>query len=125
MTKKCVICGNTFETKKRGAKRKYCFSCSPYYSRNDKNGRANTITALRKAIKAQLVKYKGGKCNRCGYNKCIGALQFHHIDETKKDFEIADYSCAKYLHLDELYKEVDKCILLCANCHAEEHEKLK
>jgi hypothetical protein len=59
----------------------------------------------------------GGKCVKCGYNKCIGALQFHHTDPSKKSFGIAEgyqrFSLAK------LIEEAKKCILVCANCHSE------
>lgn len=123
MKKQCKICGKEFDTQKYGSKRKYCFDCSPHYENGDNHSRAMTITAIRRAIKIQLVKYKGGKCERCGYNKCINALQFHHTNKDEKDFNISNYTCSKYLDLDKVYEEVDKCILLCANCHAEEHEK--
>ena len=123
LKKQCQICGKEFDTQKYGSKRKYCFNCSPYYRNGDNHARAMTITSIRRAIKIQLVKYKGGKCEKCGYNKCMNALQFHHQNQKEKDFNISNYACSKYLDLDKLYEEVDKCILLCANCHAEEHEK--
>ena len=123
LEKRCKICGKIFETQKLGNKRKYCYECSPHYSHEDKKGRAKTITALRRALKLQLVKYKGGKCERCGYNKSINALQFHHINPSQKKFNISQYACSNNLDIDKLYQEVDKCILLCSNCHAEEHEK--
>jgi hypothetical protein len=119
MTKKCIICGADFETKSHGESRKYCFECSPSF--NDNKSRAASITAIRHAIKKQLVKYKGGKCEICGYNKCIGALQFHHIDENEKDFEIAALYNRGHYDIEPIYKEIDKCQLLCANCHAEKH----
>jgi len=74
-----------------------------------------------KKIKQILVVYKGGKCERCGYAKSIAALQFHHQDPTQKEFGIATkmYSWA----LETLKKEVDKCELLCANCHFEHHSE--
>lgn len=75
----------------------------------------------RKHIKEELVKYKGGKCEICGYNKCINALEFHHLDPSIKDFTISDSS--KHYTLDQMKKEVDKCILVCANCHREIHYK--
>jgi len=65
------------------------------------------------------VLYKGGKCEICGYNKCLGALDFHHLNPNEKDFSISDSS--KYHNLEEMKKEVDKCILVCANCHREIH----
>jgi len=66
-----------------------------------------------------LVEYKGGKCVRCGYNKNVKALQFHHIDKTTKLFSISSGHCRSW---KSQIAEVDKCILLCANCHAEEHD---
>ena len=121
MTKHCVICGNTFETLPHGEARKYCFECSPSYSRGNNQGRANTITHIRHAIKKQLVSYKGGCCEKCGYNKCPGVLQFHHIDGNEKDFELSTQYNGGALDMEKLYREADKCRLLCANCHGEEH----
>ena len=65
---------------------------------------------------------QNGKCSFCGYDKCLGALQFHHLDPTKKDFTISQVNLNETnFSIDMLKAEVDKCILLCANCHAEEH----
>lgn len=123
MIKKCIICGKEFETIAQGNGRKYCFECSPSYKKGDNKGRAAAITSIRHAIKKQLVEYKGNKCEICGYNKCVGALQFHHLDSSKKDFDLsAKYNGGK-INMEEMYKEVDKCQLLCANCHAEQHFK--
>ena len=62
----------------------------------------------------------GGKCCRCGYNKCEAALELHHVDPTTKD---ADTTKNLRLISDEVRvnEELDKCILLCSNCHREEH----
>lgn len=72
----------------------------------------------RARLKEKLVEYKGGKCEKCGYNKCITALEFHHLDPSEKDFGIGNYSI---LSFEKLKREVDKCILVCANCHREIH----
>ena len=72
----------------------------------------------RKKHKEQLVKYKGGKCSVCGYNKYNGALEFHHLDPSKKNFNIGHHLTGT---IEKLRKEADKCILLCANCHKELH----
>lgn len=69
-------------------------------------------------LKEKLVEYKGGKCEICGYNKCIVALDFHHLDPKEKDFNVSSYSVMSY---DKLKDEVDKCILVCSNCHREIH----
>ena len=69
-----------------------------------------------------LIEYKGGKCEKCGYNKCDAALQFHHKNPEEKDFAISTINLnTETITMSDLYKEVDKCALLCANCHAEEH----
>lgn len=81
MKKRCLICGKEFETIKGGNKRLYCFECSP----QTKNS-GTAITYIRQAIKRQLVLYKGGKCECCGYDKCINALQLHHRNPEEKEF---------------------------------------
>lgn len=63
------------------------------------------------------VKSLGGKCVRCGYDKCLAALEFHHQDPNK-DVEV---SSLRRRTLDKILEEVRKCTLLCANCHREEH----
>lgn len=73
-----------------------------------------------KRYKKLLVDYKGGKCQICGYDKCIQALDFHHIDPNIKSFSISGGTKS----LDKLKQEVDKCILVCANCHREIHAGL-
>jgi hypothetical protein len=75
----------------------------------------------KKKKKIELVEYKGGKCEKCGYNKCIEALEFHHKDPTQKDFNVSAHSYSSKRMKDE----ADKCLLLCSNCHREEHVRLK
>lgn len=72
-------------------------------------------------LKKLAVDYKGGKCQKCGYAKCLSALHFHHRDPNTKDFSIGGSHCRKW----ELVRaELDKCELICANCHAEVHEEV-
>ena len=62
----------------------------------------------------------GGECEICGYNKpCLSVYTFHHIDPTKKEFNIG----GKTISFERLKKEADKCQLLCRNCHGEIHDK--
>ena len=71
--------------------------------------------------KAKAVAYKGGKCCICGYSKCAGALDFHHVDPKTKNSKLgAGYQLHK-LRAAEKWAELDKCILVCSNCHAEIH----
>ena len=76
----------------------------------------------RNLIKNKAVDYKGGKCSKCGYDKCKAALDFHHINPEEKDFTIAKYY---NLSWDKIKIELDKCILVCANCHREIHYEEK
>ena len=63
----------------------------------------------------------GGKCVICSYDKCQRALQFHHLDPKTKKFTISDAFSRKAYSTEEIEAEVKKCILVCANCHAEIH----
>lgn len=64
---------------------------------------------------------RGGKCENCGYDKCFGALEFHHLDSTQKDFGISKNRNAT---IPILIKETNKCAMLCVNCHREVHSNL-
>lgn len=70
--------------------------------------------------KIQAIKDKGGKCSTCGYNKNLSSLVFHHLDPTKKDIHLDARTLANN-SIDIINKELDKCILLCHNCHHELH----
>ena len=74
----------------------------------------------RREVKRKLIEYKGGKCQICGYNRCQEALEFHHLDPSQKDFTISGGTKS----FESLKPEVDKCILVCANCHREIHAGL-
>lgn len=80
------------------------------------------VHARRKKIRQMAVGYKGGKCEVCGYDRCIDALEFHHRDASKKDFGISEKGYTKSWKI--VMQELDKCILICANCHRELHAKL-
>jgi hypothetical protein len=81
--------------------------------------RSEAVSKKRRKIKEELVKYKGGKCEVCGYCKCIAALEFHHVDFTEKDFNISKDGLTR--SVEKAKEEVDKCILICSNCHRELH----
>jgi len=63
----------------------------------------------------------GGKCQRCGYDRCIDALEFHHADESLKK-EKPCYIIMRW-SWEKAKKELEKCVLLCSNCHRETHHK--
>jgi len=77
------------------------------------------VTKRRKAIKQKVVEYKGGNCSLCGYNRCVDALDLHHIDATTKEFGISSGGLTR--SWEKVRTEADKCVLVCANCHREIH----
>lgn len=91
-------------------------------SRGGKGWRCNrclseAVSKRRRKVKATLVAEHGGACVLCGYNACIGALQFHHCDPSLKSFGIAANGFTRSIEASR--KEAKKCVLICANCHAE------
>jgi hypothetical protein len=74
------------------------------------------VMEWRRRTKRRAVDYLGGRCMRCGYSKCIRALQFHHRDPKTKSFGLSISSTRSW---ERIRTELDKCDLLCANCHAE------
>jgi len=73
----------------------------------------------RKKIRQMAVEYKGGACEKCGYNRCIEALEFHHNNSSDKDFSISEKGYTR--SWAKVEEELDKCMILCANCHRETH----
>jgi 5-methylcytosine-specific restriction endonuclease McrA len=78
------------------------------------------VKRRRKKLREMAREYKGGQCALCGYKKCPRALGFHHIDPSKKEFGVSVRGLTR--SWEKIKQELDKCILLCANCHMEVHE---
>ena len=108
----CLSCNEVKseeEFYKRG--KKYMSHCKACYQMK--------YSINRKIQKQQAVDYLGGKCSKCGYNKCLNALDFHHLDPSIK--EINPSQLMRFSSFDKIKSELDKCTLLCANCHREVH----
>lgn len=115
---------------------KECYKCKRHLHLNEfynrRNGKGNSpyckkctnvqVTERQRRLKQELVDYKGGQCESCGYSKCNAALEFHHTDPTKKDFSMGRVKLTKFNQ--KIKDELDKCIMLCANCHREVHHQL-
>jgi 5-methylcytosine-specific restriction endonuclease McrA len=115
--------------------RKFCLICSPFGTHNTRDirwqrkillgptGKYRTtqdeVRKFRQRKKEKMIAYKGGACQKCGYKRCKNALHFHHINPAIKCFEICRRPSWGF---EKLKPELDKCILLCSNCHAEVHE---
>jgi hypothetical protein len=89
-------------------------------SRTDKQRRTYLIKAVqrrREKVRLMAVSYKGGRCQVCGYERCLEALEFHDLDPTQKDFGISSKGYTR--GWKKVREGLDKCLLLCANCHCE------
>ena len=75
-------------------------------------------------IKLKCIAYKGNKCSICGYDKNTTSMEFHHLNPKEKEFNISKF-IKKGSVWTPLKLELDKCILVCANCHREIHENLR
>jgi len=91
-----------------------------YKDRREYNIQA--VTKRRKQIRLKAIAQLGGKCTKCGYSKYPEVLEFHHKDPSEKDFSISRKGhCRSWQRVS---KEIEKCDLLCANCHREVHVEL-
>lgn len=80
------------------------------------------VSKRRTQLKQRAIEYKGGSCVYCNYNKCASALEFHHTDPSQKDFGISKSGITR--SWSTVQDELDKCILVCSNCHKEIHAGL-
>lgn len=129
--------------------RRYCLECNPFKSRHRGLGPSNpnrtcercgrgfryereqglrlnlcgpcVQTTRRIDVKRRLVEMKGGQCQRCGYDKCLDALHFHHRDPSQKKFRLGNSGNRSF---KKTVTEAKKCDLLCANCHIETHMEI-
>jgi transposase len=79
--------------------------------------RQAAVVRRRRRVKQILVEEAGGCCRLCGYDRSVVALEFHHVDPSKKLFGVAQGGMAR--SMTRLRVETRKCVLLCSNCHAE------
>lgn len=85
----------------------YCRKCKAEQSKQKRNN-----------IRKLCYEYLGNKCSKC--NEKLDIYEFHHINEKEKLFEISE-GIVKNLSFKKLKPELDKCILVCPNCHQEIH----
>lgn len=84
--------------------------------------RVEYVDKSRKKKRNSLIELFGGTCQSCGYDKCAGALEFHHVDENEKSFELSIPNMTR--GWKTLLKEAKKCVLVCSNCHREIHSNV-
>ena len=114
--KKCATCHKPL----RGRQRKFC---SRLCKNVDTNNRLQSYKAQQRRgreRKLELIRLKGEKCGHCGYSRNYAALEFHHPNPNEKEFQL-DIRALSNRRWDAVLDEAKKCVLLCANCHAEEH----
>lgn len=111
----CKVCGDTLNSTNRSG---FCKKCKPV---SPKKSQRETQKDYRKKRKQDLINYKGGKCKKCGYNRCIEALEFHHRNPKEKKYALSSTKSGRIFTFEQDKIEADKCDLLCSNCHREVH----
>lgn len=109
-----AIVGVSFET----LRKQYVKAKKGISSVNPNNYQNQKLRGLKR--KYEYIMKRGGKCECCGYNENLAALEFHHINSEDKEFQV-DIRAFSNINLNDLEKELDKCKLLCANCHRKIH----
>ncbi|HKI67147.1 MAG TPA: hypothetical protein VJ989_07760 [Solirubrobacterales bacterium] len=104
----------TFDCKRHGTT-EFVLEGRGYY--RCKRCRSEAVARRRRTIKRQLVEEAGGACVLCGYARWVGALQFHHVEAAEKEFHLAQGGYSRSIARSRT--EMEKCVLLCANCHSE------
>ena len=113
---KCTIC----ESVLTGRQTKFCSRVCKLKSTNLKHQNYESQQERGYQRRKKLLDLFGTKCSVCGYNKNYSALEFHHVDESTKNFGITIRECSNN-NLQKLIDEAKKCIILCSNCHKEFH----
>jgi hypothetical protein len=85
-----------------------------YADRNKDGYMVKAVAKRRQKIKSMSIEYKGSKCQLCGYDKCVAALEFHHTGD--KAFQLSDGYTRSWA---KVMLELNSTVLLCANCHRE------
>lgn len=111
ITKTCKVHGETiFVIDKRNTYR--CRKC-----------RVDAVQKRRRKVKKMAIEYKGSKCAKCGLkDDCPDIYDFHHRDSNEKDFNLGHKGYCRAW--EKVKTELDKCDMLCANCHRREHYRL-
>lgn len=111
----------------------WCYQCekykhinnfSPYNLKNKgccRECSSNNDIQRNRILKLKCIDYLGGKCNRCDFIGHYSSYDFHHVNYLEKEF---DWNKGRKKSFDKLQSELDKCILLCRNCHQMIHTKL-
>ena len=141
MGRHCKKCGENLLNyvkiegiRKNISKRVFCLKCSPFGQHNTRdlakptvlvNGKIRTKSGQwqiksRRRKKLRAVNYLGGRCVLCGYDKCLGALEFHHLDG-KGEKNVDPTKAIHQWSWERVKDEIGKCILVCSNCHREVH----
>lgn len=96
-----------------------CKLCSKKHQKNH----WNSVTSLKQSKLDYLLEIKK-RCSRCGYSDCPAALDFHHMNGEEKDTGVSDIVHSRSGSLEDLKKEISKCVVLCCRCHREFHAGL-
>lgn len=106
----CIKCGQSDNKMFYGKEKTYCKKCRSKY-----------VLEAGRRLRAKATEQLGGKCIICGFNKYLCSLDFHHISPKHKD---PHFGSKRGWSWDRMKRELEKCVLLCKNCHAAVHSDI-
>jgi len=108
----CKHCGETDPQKffQKNKMKSCCLKCHTLF-----------VHQKQRDLKLKAIEYLGGKCKKCGCTGIPAIFDFHHRNPTEKDFSWGNKRTSNW---DNLKVELDKCDLLCSNCHREIHDEI-
>ena len=116
MEMSCSVC----EAELTGRQKRFCSRRCKNAWTNNKHQNYVSQQQRGRERRLLLIQQKGGRCERCGYDRNRAALAFHHLDPAAKSFPVDLRSCSN-TSWPALLDEAGKCLLLCLNCHSEIH----
>jgi len=129
----CIICKEdkaldefSWKNKNKEIKSRECKECHKkirnIYYQNNKEKEKQRTSIVKKKYRQWFKDLKMTfKCSKCSEDH-ISCLDFHHIDPKEKEFNLSQ-ALNRGIGKEKLLKEIEKCIILCANCHRKEHYK--
>jgi hypothetical protein len=134
-TKTCARCGETknieefaFRIKAKNIRQSYCGDCFKIIRRESYEKNKQTSRDKNKRLRERNLKWyrefkKTLKCNRCPEDH-PATLDFHHKDSDEKEF-IVSHMIRDCYSIERIKREIDKCEVLCSNCHRKHHHEEK
>jgi hypothetical protein len=122
--KYCSRCKSTKDIKEFNKNSKYCRKCNSAYLKEHYNNNKNYYKDKQKKYRTELRLWMNSykdtlSCKECGEDH-PACIEFHHRDPTKKEINVSEV-VNQLWSVGRILKEIEKCDILCSNCHRKLH----